>query len=419
MERRMLLPGVYLSAVQTDKFKTACLSLNLLRPLCQDEASLNALLPDVLLRGTRSCPDIEAISARLDTLYGASLDGMVRKRGEVQTVSFYADCLEDSLAGEPILAELIAFLGEVLLDPFLENNCFPEEVVEGEKLNLINTIDSRINDKRSWASARLIQLMCAEEPYGVDRLGTIEAVKKITAVSLTAHWKKILTHSRVEIFYMGSASPETAASLFRQALQNLPRGELDCIETVVQRQAGPLQEVTEAMEVSQGKLVLGLRTGCAGTDADYPALIFMTTIFGSGISSKLFRNVREKLSLCYYATASLDRSKGIMLISSGIETENFETARQAILAELEACRAGDISEDEMNKARQYLISSYRSALDSPGSLESWYTGRAIDGTVRSPEEESALLSAVSREEVIAAANRLQLDTIYFLKGGES
>lgn len=419
MERRMLLPEVYLTAVQTDKFKTACLSMNLLRPLSQEEASLNALLPDVLLRGTRSCPDINAISARLDTLYGASLDGMVRKRGEVQTVSFFADCLEDSLAGEAVLADLIAFMGEILLDPLLENDCFLQEFVEGEKLNLINTIESKMNDKRSWASSRLVQLMCAEEAFGVDRLGTTEAVESITAVSLTAHWKRILTHSRIEIFYMGSAGTDAVAAMFQAALRNLPRGIPDFTGTSVQKQAGPLREVIESMEVSQGKLVLGLRTGCSGADPEYPALIFLTTIFGSGISSKLFRNVREKLSLCYYATASLDRNKGIMLISSGIEPADYETAKRAILAELEACKNGDITDDELNKARQYLLSSYRSAMDSPGSLESWYTGRAIDGADRSLQEEAALLNAVSREEIIAAANRLQLDTVYFLKGEES
>ena len=416
MERRMLFPGVYLTAVQTDKFKTACVSLNLLRPLCQEEASLNAVLPNVLLRGTQTLPDMEAISARLDTLYGASLDGLVRKHGEVQTVSFFADCLEDSLAGESILAELIMLIGEVLLNPVLENGHFSEEFLEVEKQNLINTINAKINDKRSWASTRLIQTMCDGEAYGLDRLGTTETVSAITADMLTAHWKKVLKHSRLEIFYMGSTDISSVAVLFSTALQNLPRGELTPVRTEVLRHAGPVQEVTESMDIEQGKLVLGLRTDCCGSDPDYPALIFLTTVFGSGVSSKLFRNVREKLSLCYYASASVDRNKGIMLISSGIDSENYETTKAAILAELEACRAGDISDDEMEKARRYLMSSYSAAMDSPGSMESWYVGRAIEESSQALQEEASLLSGITREDVVKAAGKIQLDTVYFLKG---
>ncbi len=419
MERRMLLPGVWLTAVQTDKFKTACMSVNLLRPLRREEASLNALLPSVLLRGTRNCPDMQKISAYLDSLYGASLDSLVRKRGEVQTVSFFADCLEDDLAGEPILAQLVAFLGQVLLDPLLEDGLLCPDYVEGEKLNLINMIQAKINDKRAYASARLISQMFASEAYGVDRLGTTQDVAAITAEALTAHWHKILAESRVEIFYMGSAAPSVAAELFCTALQDLPRAQFTPIGTQVIRQAGPLQEITEDMEVTQGKLVMGLRTGICGADEEYPALIVLNTVFGGGVSSKLFLNVREKLSLCYYVGSSIDKSKGVMLISSGIETDQYAAAKAEILRQLEACRTGDISDSEMQIAQRYLLTSYSAAMDSPGSLENFYIGQAIDGFTYHLQDLAARVEAVTKDQVVAAANRLQLDTIYFLKGVEA
>lgn len=419
MERRMLLPGVWLTAVQTDKFKTACLSVNLLRPLCREEASLNALLPSVLLRGTREYPDMQAISAYLDDLYGATLGSLVRKRGEVQMVGLYADCLEDALAGEPVLADLVAFMGQALLDPALENGQFRADYVDGEKLNLINTIAARINNKRAYATSRLISQMCAAEAYGVDRLGTAEAVEAITPGSLTAHWKKFLETSTVEIFYMGSADTDTVAELFRAALQNLPRGELVPVSTQVVRQAGPLQEITEAMEVTQGKLVMGLRTGRCGLDPDYPALLVLNTVLGGGVSSKLFLNVREKLSLCYYAGSTLDKTKGLLLISSGIETANYEAAKTEILAQLDACKTGDITDEELEKARRYILFAYDSAMDSPGSLENYYVGQAIDGLDESLAQLSDRVRAVTREDVVAAAQGLQLDTIYFLKGVEA
>ncbi|MBO6055283.1 MAG: insulinase family protein, partial [Oscillospiraceae bacterium] len=208
-----ILPGVRMAAVQTDKFKTGFFSVNLLRPLCREEAALNALLPSVLLRGSREHPSMRKISAWLDSLYGASAGSFVRKRGEVQSVGFYADFLSDHLTpgGEEILRPMIDFTAGILLRPAMRKGTFLKSYVEGEKTNLINDIEASLNEKRAYASRQLIRTMCADEAYGVSRMGEAEEVRAITRESLLEHWQGILETSRMEIFYLGTEDPERVA----------------------------------------------------------------------------------------------------------------------------------------------------------------------------------------------------------------
>ena len=415
--RTEILPGVYLTAVQSDKFKTGCFSLNLLRPMKKEEAAANALIPSVLLRGSETCPDIASISAKLDELYGASIGTLVRKKGEVQLVGFYCDYVQDEYVDEPVFAPVMAFLAELLLNPRLENGAFPEAVVDSEKLNLENAMLSRINDKRTYAASQLIRTMCAGQPYGIPRIGEPENLKNITAKSLYAHYRDLLATSRVELFYMGSLSPEAVTKVLQAALAELPRAEVFVpVGTTPAPQARPVQEKTERLDVTQGKLSLGFFTDITAKDPRYPALVLAATVFGGGATSKLFTNVREKMSLCYYASASFEKFKGVLSVSSGVEFSKLETAKTEILRQLEACKAGDITDDELESARGYLVSDLKIAMDSPGRLDDYYMGQILleqDGTM---EDLASAIARVTKQEAADAIQALRLDTIYALEG---
>ena len=415
--RTQILPGVYLTAVQSDKFKTGCFSLNLLRPMKKEEAAANALIPSVLLRGSERCPDIASISAKLDELYGASIGTLIRKKGEVQLVGFYCDYVQDEYVDEPVFAPVMAFLAELLLNPRLENGAFPEAVVDSEKLNLENAMLSRINDKRTYAASQLIRTMCAGQPYGIPRIGEPEDLKNITAKSLYAHYWDLLATSRVELFYMGSLSPEAVTKVLQAALAELPRAEVFVpVGTTPAPQARPVQEKTERLDVTQGKLSLGFFTDITAKDPRYPALVLAATVFGGGATSKLFTNVREKMSLCYYASASFEKFKGVLSVSSGVEFSKLETAKTEILRQLEACKAGDITDDELESARGYLVSDLKIAMDSPGRLDDYYMGQILleqDGTM---EDLASAIARVTKQEAADAIQALRLDTIYALEG---
>ncbi len=416
-KRSRIMPDVTLTYVKTEKFKTDYISLALLRPLCTQEAAKNSLLPEVLLQGCRSLPDMRTISDHLDNLYGAGIESINLRRGEVHILGLAGDCISGRYAaGEDVLPRLISTMGELLLCPVLQDGAFCTQYVEIEKTNLIRAIQAQINDKRSYAMRRLLELMFAGEAYGVDRRGTEQEVAAITPQSLYAHYRQVLSTSRMEIFYMGAAEEDQILSSLRQALQDLPRSQTTAVGTQVIRRAAQVREISETMDVTQGKLVMGLRTGCTASDPDYPALLLLNGVLGGTVSSKLFENVREKRSLCYYASSSLDKTKGIMAITSGISFENYETAKAAILEQIEDCRRGSITESELEGARSYLISTLQMADDSMSRQMELSLGLALDASVPDFQQQIDALRAADLGDVQRAARNLSLDTIYFMKG---
>lgn len=422
--RRELFPGVWLRAVHTNKFKSSYLSVTLLTPLAKETAGANALIPEVLRRGTAVHPDMEALSAALDELYGGAIEPAVRKKGETQCVGFVASFLDDAYAlkGEKLLEPAADLLGELLLKPYTENGVFSAGYTAGEKANLIDRIRAQINDKRTYAVQRLTQEMCKYEAFGVDKLGDEESVSAITPESLWQRYQELLRTARVEVYYCGSADPDRVAEALRAALDKLPVNE-DRVdpECSVRVTAGPEPIlVEETMDVSQGKLTMGFRTGgLTCWEEDYPALTMCNAVFGGTTLSKLFMNVREKLSLCYYASSMMEKMKGLVLVSSGIEFDKYQTALDEILAQLENIRRGEIEDWELEGARRTLISGHLSTLDDQGRQEEFWLGQAAAGLDATVEELAAQFETVTREQVAAAAQKLELDTIYFLKGKEA
>ena len=421
--RRELFPGVWLRTVHTRKFKSAFLSLTLMVPLDRERAAENALVPYVLRRGTREHPDLESLSAALDQLYGGAIEPVVRKKGETQCVGFVASFLDDAytLNGETILEGAAGLLGELLLRPYTQEGCFSSDYTAGERGNLIDRIRGLVNDKRHYASARLVQEMCREEAFGVDKLGDESHAAAITPESLWQRYQQLLREAEIEIYYCGSAQPQRVEQAFRQALADLPRGEerlCPQCEVAIHAPVEP-RVVEERLDVTQGKLTMGFRTGgITCWEEDYPALVLCNAIFGGTTMSKLFMNVRERLSLCYYASSTLEKMKGLLMVSSGIEFDKYETARDEILAQLEAIRRGEVEDWELEGARSILMGGHRATLDDQGRLEKFWLGQTAAGLETDIPQLVEQIRGVTREQVAAAAQKLELDTIYFLKGKE-
>ena len=412
-----IAPEVCLNYVRSDKFKTGTLSMQFITPLDEKTASFGALLPSVLRRGTMAHPDMRALSTALDLLYGSSIGCTVRKKGENQCIGFAASFIDEAFVpgGEKLLEPMCDLLGELLLDPVTRNGRFLNDYVESEKQNLIDAIRAIRNDKQDWADVRLMQEMCAGEPYGVLRLGDEETAARINNHKLFNHYRELLSTSRMELFYCGSANPERVEGALCRAFAALPRGVVTEGETV-RRVAAPQEPryLTEEMDVTQGKLSMGWR---CDTD-DVPAMIMANLIFGGTSNAKLFLNVREKLSLCYYASSSYARSKGIMTVSSGIECRDFQKAHDEILHQLELVQQGQWEDWELQGALATMCSSLTSLSDSQGALENYYLGQTATGAEDTPEDLMAALRQVTPERIQKAAQSCQLDTVFFLKGKE-
>ena len=419
--RKQIMPDTNLTCVRTDKFKTCCLSLSLITKLGRDDAAKNALLPRVLLRGTASYPDMERVNNTLDSLYGARILPLVRKKGEKHCVGFLADFVDDDFVspGENILEKTAALLGEMLLSPATRGGLLLSESVESEKKNLIDEIRAGINDKRSYSLDRLFELMCADEAFGINKLGDEKSAAAITPMTLTKHYKSLIATSQLEIFYCGAHELQRVETALLSALESLPRAGR-AIEPSTDIRLGAVspepRSFTDRFDVNQGKLTLGFRLGKTMLSPNYAALAVFNAVFGGSVTSKLFLNVREKLSLCYYASSIVEKHKGVMAVASGVEFSKFDEARREILAQLDAVRRGEITDWELTSARRAVITSVKATMDKPSGLEELYFDQAIASIKYTPDELAALCDGVTAEEVAGIASGIELDAVYYLTG---
>ena len=412
-----LAQGVTLRCFPADKFKQSCLSFQLVRPMAAEEVAQNALIPAVLLRGTTKHPDLRSITRKLDDLYGASVSALVRRIGDYQTTGLYCAFIADKFAleGDAVLAPMVDFLRELLLEPAMEEGGFSREFTESEKRNLILTIESERNDKRAYANTQLLKAMCRADSFGIPRLGTVEQASAIDHKSLFAHYQRILRESAVEIFYVGPADMHTVAALLQPIFAGIQRDYVN-LPTQTPFHDGGSSHRTEEMEVAQAKLCMGFTTPITNRDKEFAAMQVMNTVFGSGMTSKLFMNIREKMSLCYSIGSGYYGSKGILTVSAGIDADKEAVTREEILHQLDACRAGEITPAELKSAKEAILSSLRGVHDSPGAIENFHGTAAISGLALTREGYMAAIEAVRPEDVAAAARTVTLHSSYVLKG---
>ena len=412
-----LAPGITLRGCTDSRFKQNILSIQFVRTMDREEAAMNALIPAVLLRGCRAYPDLRAITARLDDLYGAGVSALVRRIGDYQTTGLSCAFIADrfALAGDQILMPMAQLLRQLLLEPVCQEDSFREAFVESEKKNLISALEAERNDKRAYAGAQLLRTMCREDAFGIPRLGTPETVAAIDPKTLYAHHQKVLKESPVEIFYVGGAALQQVAEAILPILAEIDRCyvNLPAQTPFLDAAAQPLR--TEEMEVAQAKLCMGFVTPITNRHKDFAAMQVCNALFGSGQTCKLFQTVREQLSLCYSIGSGYYSSKGILTVSAGIDSRNMEKTREQILQLLQDCKDGRITEEELNAAKLSLISGLQTVHDSPGAMEGYYATAALSGLSLSPDAYIRAVDAVTTEAVAEAAKTVQLHTTYFLK----
>ncbi|MCL2368516.1 MAG: insulinase family protein [Oscillospiraceae bacterium] len=422
--RRELMPYVFLTHLKTDKFKTGCLSATLLTALDRETAAKNALIPRVLLRGTAKHPDMERLAEVRDELYGAEFEPQVRKKGELQCIGLYASFVDDACLPpeEGILQSIIELLGEILLTPRMHNGKFEKDYVNSERDKLLDEIRGRINNKRTYALNRLIEHMCDGEAFSVFRLGGEAEAELIDTDALTAQYQALIAKSPIEIFYSGSAPVDQVEAALVTALKKLPRTEPD-FDLGTDVRMNSLEEspryFTEEMDVTQGKLSLGFRLGESMEDPDFAALRLLHYVYGGSVNSKLFLHVRERLSLCYYASSVLEQCKGLLLVASGIEFSKYDEALGEILAQLRAIAEGDVSDEELLWAKRALVTDLRIIRDEQAQLEDFYLQQTILGVDEGLDELIEQVERVEKSQIIQIAAGLQLDAVYFLKGEET
>lgn len=409
--------GINLYYLPLTKFKTQTVSINIHTQLSKETATKNALLPNVLKRGCKKFPNAQTISEYLESLYGSVFDCGIHKKGENQIIYFHFECIDDQYIPDNtnILEKILWFSKQLLLEPIVEKSGFKEDFVVQEKEKLRELIESMINNKMTYAVERCYQEMCKNEPFGIYEYGQIEKLKQIDRVELYQHYQKLIKSSPIDIFVAGGDKEKDVVEVVKQIF-TVPLSEPIAYPTIQRvAQVSEVKKVEEALDVAQGKLSMGFRTSIAPTDKEYEALMVYNSILGGGPHSKLFNNVREKLSLAYYVFSRLEKFKSLMIISSGIEIDKFDDASKEIMAQMEAIKIGEISQNEFDSAIHYMVNGIRSLQDNAFHMIEYYLGQLISGTDVGLETLIERIKAVTKKDVIEVASNIQLDIIYFLK----
>ncbi len=413
-----LKQGITLHYIACDKFTSNNFTVHFILPLSKEKASAYCLLARVLKKACAKYPSQETINKRLEELYASSVGAGVTKLGENESFFVSVNMLDNrfSFDGTDIEEDALALAKEILFAPLLEDGVFSEQIVAREKKTLIDRIRAQINNKSTYALSRCREVMCENEAYRFSLMGTEEDVEKITPAGLYDSYLDVLACARVEIIYVGNASFDDMCESASRFCDGLSPRNSALWETEVRLYADKVRYVTEKTHATQGNLVLGFRIACRENEEDALAVMLFDAVYGSSPVSKLFMNVREKLSLCYHCSSRYDRHKGIMMVTAGIENKNAKIAEDEILAQLNEIRKGNVTEQELLYAKEALRDGLRTVSDSQSSIENWRLHQTVRSQFMSPEQTEAEIQSLTLDDVKRVASRITLDTVYFLEG---
>lgn len=420
-QKQEIKQGITLHEIHTENYKTNLNAIFLATPLKRENVTLDALLTAVLRRGTKNIPSQELISQKLEMMYGASFDCGVEKTGDNHIIKFYLETLSEEFlpSSENILKEAIEILTDIAFNPLIEENSFKKEYVEGEKQNLKQIIQAKIDNKTRYAYDRCIEEMFKDKPYGLYKYGYIEDLEKITPEQLYNYYKTLISNCKIDIFYSGTVNKGDVKEIIEQNenIKNLsPRNpeyivNNETTEPVEQKEPNI---VNESMQIAQGKLVLGLNINETAENSRFIASVY-NAILGGGANSKLFQNVREKQSLAYTANSGYIRVKNCIFINCGIEIQNYEKALNTIKEQLEDMKDGNFTQEDMDNSKELILASVEAITEEQDTEITYYYGQELAHRFVSIEEYMEKIKQVTKDQIVQLAQTVNINTIYFLK----
>lgn len=413
--------GIKLHCIETDKFKTNLLAMFITLPLTRENITFNSVIPAVLKRGTAILKTQEEISRKLENMYGATFDCGIEKIGDNHVIKFYLEALNDNFipkeANQNLLKESVELLLDIILNPLVENDAFKSEYVNSEKENIKVLIESKIDNKDAYAFNRCIEEMYKGKPYGLYKYGYIEDLDKIDEKNLYKYYKNLIANSKIDIFISGALNAEKTAEIVEENenIKRLLEREAKCIlsgEKSLENKE--TKTIEEKMDITQGKLVIGLDVDNIGPEDKFKVAIY-NVILGESATSKLFQNVREKASLAYTARSNYIRQKSNIYIRCGIEIDNYEKAVKIIKEQLEDMKNGKFTEEDIKNAKKYMTSGIESIQDEQDSEITYYLGQELSQKLITFKEYAEKIEAVTMQDVKDVANNININTIYFLR----
>lgn len=411
--------GIKLHTIKTEKFKTNLIAIMLTTKLNRENVTKNALVPAVLRRGTKNLTTQEEINKKLEEMYGASLDCGLDKTGDNQVLKFYIETVNDEFLpqeAENMLKTSLEKIFEFVFNPYLENGCFKKEYVEQEKENIKQIIDGKIDNKARYSLDRCIEEMYKDKPYGLYKYGYVEDMKNINEKNLYEYYQQLINECKIDIFVSGIIDEETENIIKnneniiklkdREPQYNEPK--------IIAKRTEKENNVQESMDVTQGKLIIGMDLDIDDDNLRFDVMIY-NSIFGGSANSKLFQNVREKASLAYTASSSYYRFKNNIFINCGIEIKNYEKALEIIKQQIEDMKKGDFSDEEVENAKKGIIASIKTIDDEQDTEITYFFSQELSKSKCNIEQYMQRISEVTKDKVVDVANKVSINTVYFLK----
>ena len=409
--------GITLHQINTNNFKTNLYAIFLAIPITRENVTKDAVISAVLRRGTNNIKSQELISQELESMYGASFDCGIEKTGDNHVFKFYLESLSDEFlpAKEDLSKKSIEILLDIVFNPLIENGGFKAEYVEGEKNNIKQIIESKIDNKGQYAYDKCIEETFNGKPYGLYKYGYIEDLEKITPQNLYEYYKKMISECKIDIFCSGITENIEKDIKENKNIQKENERKPNCIiGTTVELPVQETKTVQESMQVSQGKLVISLDVDSKIENLSYVASVY-NAILGGGANSRLFQNVREKESLAYTAGSSYLKPKNMIFIRCGIEIQNYNKALETIKVQLDDLKNGKIEEEDIENAKKLIIASVKSITSEQDTEITYYYGQELAGTLIEISDYENKVNAVTKEQIQEIANSVSINTIYFLK----
>ena len=413
--------GIKLHTINTKNFKTNLYAIFLATPLKRENVTLDALLTAVLRRGTKTLQSQEVISKKLEEMYGASFDCGIEKTGDNHIIKFYLEALSEEFLPEKeeLVQKCLEILFEIVFNPLIKNEGFKEEYVQGEKQNLKQIIESKIDNKAKYALDRCIEEMFKDDAYGLYKYGYVEDLSKITPQSLYAYYQELINHCKIDIFCSGMIDKDNIKRVIQEneTIETLQPRKAEYIinnEKTEEIEIRPEKVLEDHMQVNQGKLVIGLSVNSKEENARFTTSVY-NAILGGGANSKLFQNVREKESLAYTAGSNYVRQKNSIFVRCGIEIDNYEKALTTIKQQLEDMKQGNFDEQDIENAKNLIIESVKSITSEQDTEITYYYGQELSDTFMTIDEYIEKIKWQSKDQIVTLANKVNINTIYFLR----
>lgn len=415
LETTDIKEGIRLHKIKTNKYKTNLMSVFLTSKLSRDDITKKALILTVLRRGTNNLKTQEEISKKLEELYGASFDCGIDKLGDKHVLKFYVESLNEQYLyqKEDILSQSLNILFDIVFNPLLENGVFKQEYIDEEKQNLRIIIEGQKDNKAAYATQRCIEEMYKEKPYGLYKYGYVEDLEKIDSKNLYEAYLDLIKTCKIDIFVSGDFDEKTLEEKVKsnQQISKLEPRKVEYLDE--ESESSNTQEeniVRENMQISQGKLNIGLDV----LSDNKSAVSVYNAILGGGANSKLFQNVREKASLAYSAGSIYIKPKSKIIIKTGIEHKNYDKALQIIKEQIDDMKNGKFSDEDIQHAKELIIASFKAMQDEQDSEISFYFGREIQKESKDIDKQIKEVSEVTKQNIVDVANKIKINTIFFL-----